>query len=106
MLKIYDFSVDYVINPTLIKCKNLRFGWKLSSNNKNVLQKAYQIKIDGGNGTVFDSGVITSTEFFDISFENLQLQSKSDYTVNLTVTDNYGEKAEYSHIASTEILPI
>jgi len=105
MLKIYDFSVDYVINPTLIKCKNLRFGWKLSSNNKNVLQKAYQIKIDGGNGTVFDSGVITSTEFFDVSFKNLQLESKSDYTINLTVKDNYGEKASYSQPVSTEILP-
>ena len=43
MLKVYDFSIDYVKNPTFICCKNLRFGWKIKSDKTNVLQKSFSI---------------------------------------------------------------
>lgn len=105
MLKIYDFSIDYVKNPTFVCCKNLRFGWKIESNKTNVLQKSFRILICGSKGVVFDSGITESNKMFDVSFENLTLNSKTDYTVTVTVIDNYGETAEYSQSISTEILP-
>ena len=103
MLKIYDFSVDYITNPTLIKRSGLRFGWKLTSDRANVLQKGYKITVSNQNDVIFDSGFINSSDFFDISFEDLLLSSKTDYTINLSVKDNYGDIAEYSHSVSTEI---
>ncbi len=104
MLNIYDFSIDYVKNPHLIKCDNLRFAWKLDSDNINVLQKSYHIVINNQDFTVFDSNIIESADFFDISFSDLKLKSKTEYTVFLTVTDNYNESCKISHKVTTEIL--
>ncbi len=105
MLKIYDFSVDYAVSPTLVKCKDLRFRWKLKSDLKNVVQKGYQITIFKSGTPVFDSGFVASSDFFDIDFRELCLESRTDYVINLTVEDNYCERATYSHTVSTEILP-
>ena len=36
MLKLYDFSIDYITNPTLIRTGGLRFGWKLDSDRRDA----------------------------------------------------------------------
>lgn len=105
MLKIYGFSIDHVTEPEFIKCSGLRFAWKLLSDRKNVLQKGYRIHISDDKETVFDSGFVESECFYDISFDELALRSRTDYTVRLTVTDNYGQTASFSCDTSTEILP-
>ncbi|MBR5870321.1 MAG: family 78 glycoside hydrolase catalytic domain [Clostridia bacterium] len=105
MLNIYDFSVDYVIAPTLVRTRGLRFGWKLDSDNKDVLQKDYRIVIADENGITADTGVIESSSYFDITIPDLILSSRTDYTVTVTVHDNHGDTAAYTHTISTEILP-
>lgn len=103
MLQIYDFSIDYVKFPDLIKCKNLRFAWKLNSNNSDVLQKNFQLTINEENSLIFDSGIIESSQFFNLSFNELVLKTKTTYRFNLKVTDNCGDTASISHTATTEI---
>ena len=105
MLNLYDFSVDYVKEPSLVRTKGLRFGWKLDSDRKNVLQSTYRIVISNENGIAADTGTVTDTAFFDITIPDLCLASRTDYTVTVTVTDNYGDTAVLSHPISTEILP-
>ncbi|MBQ6875401.1 MAG: alpha-L-rhamnosidase N-terminal domain-containing protein, partial [Lachnospiraceae bacterium] len=105
MLNIYDFSIDYVIHPTLIRTQNLRFGWKLASDRTNVLQKNYRIVISDESGVRADTGVVVSGALFDIRIPDLILSSRTDYTVKVTVTDNTGDTAEYAQTVSTEILP-
>ncbi|MGM9624172.1 MAG: family 78 glycoside hydrolase catalytic domain [Eubacteriales bacterium] len=105
MLKLYDFSIDYVKNPTLIRTTGLRFGWKLDSDNTDILQKDYRIVISDENGIAYDSGVVVSAEYFDICPEHLRLASRTVYTVTVTVTDTRGERAVISHQTATEILP-
>ena len=105
MLKIYDFSVENVKNPSLIPCKNLRFAWKLDSSNSNVLQESYRLVIEGEKGIVFDSRDVKSERYFDITFEGLELCTKSEYKIDLTVTDNKGESASLTQNVYTEILP-
>ncbi|MBE6657817.1 MAG: hypothetical protein E7604_05155 [Ruminococcaceae bacterium] len=105
MLKIYDFSIDYVRNPSLIRTKDLRFGWKLDSDRRDVLQTAYRIVIENEAGTTADTGVLESDAFFDITIPHLHLSSRTDYTVTVTAWDNCGDSASYSAAVSTEILP-
>ena len=105
MLKLYDFSVDYVTNPTLVRTTGLRFGWKLDSDRRDVLQKTYRITVSNENGIAADTDTVESTAFFDITIPALCLASRTDYTVTVTVTDNHGDTAALSHTVSTEILP-
>ena len=105
MLKLYDFSVDYVTDPTLVRTEGLRFGWKLDSDKTDVLQKDYRIVIENNNGIAADTGVIESREYFDITVPDLRLASRTDYTVTVSVTDNRGDKAQIRHVIHTEILP-
>ena len=86
MLKIYDFSVDYIKEPSLVRTKGLRFGWQLDSDRKNVLQSTYRIVISNENGIAADTGTVTDTAFFDITIPDLCLASRTDYTVTVTVT--------------------
>ncbi len=104
MLKIYDFSVDYVRKPTLIRTKGLRFGWKLDADGTDILQKEYRIVISKDGEAVFDSGIVVSADYFDITFDTLRLASRTDYVISVQVTDNKGECAALSHPVSTEIL--
>ena len=105
MLKLYDFSVDYVKSPTLVRTVGLRFGWKLNSDRRDVLQSTYRIVIENENGIAADTGIVVSTAFFDITIPDLCLASGTDYKVTVTVTDNHGDTASLSHAVSTEILP-
>ncbi|MCI6005166.1 MAG: hypothetical protein SOY73_06525 [Blautia sp.] len=45
MLEIKDFVVEHQKNPFGIDCAEPRFGWKLISEEKNVFQTAYQLKV-------------------------------------------------------------
>lgn len=105
MLKLYDLSIDYINNPSLVNTEGLRFGWKLESSNTDVYQKSFRVKISDAKGTVFDSGTVESNKCYDVSFENLILPSRSDFSVSVSVTDNYGENAESKTDVSTGILP-
>ena len=105
MLKLYDFSVDYVKSPTLVRTVGLRFGWKLDSDRRDVLQSTYRIVIEIENGIAADTGIVVSSAFFDITIPDLCLASGTDYKVTVTVTDNHGDTASLSHAVSTEILP-
>lgn len=105
MLNLYDFSVDYVRAPSLVRTTGLRFGWKLDSDRRDVLQKNYRIVIANENGIAADTGVVESTAFFDLTIPGLTLAGRTDYTVTVTVTDNHGDTAALSHTVSTEILP-
>ena len=105
MLKIYDFSVEYVKNAKIIPVKDLRFGWKLESDHYDVLQRAYQIRIKEGEKIVADTQQVISTQLCDIKIPDLCLKSCTDYFIELHVWDNKGEEAEYIWQTATEILP-
>ncbi len=99
MLTIYDFSVDYIKNPAVVNTENLRFGWKLRSDRKNVLQDRYQIVIAG----VADSGVVKDSRVCDHTLPSLSLSPLCDYTVTVTVWDNHGDTATLTHKFSTTL---
>lgn len=105
MLKIYDLSIDNVINPSLTKTRDLRFGWKLDSDKNNVVQTSYILKISNGDEMIFNSGEIFSSENFDVVFNDLVLPSRSYLTLTVEVCDSHSERATASVCFSTEILP-
>ena len=104
MLKLYDLSINAVKNPAYAPCKDLYIGWKLDSDNTNVLQTAYTAAITKvgcdipawtGEGTAKSIHIPVETT----------LESRTDYTLTVTVTDNFGETATASVEFGTAIAP-
>ena len=104
MLKLYDLSINAVKNPAYAPCKDLYLGWKLDSDNTGVLQETYKAAITKagcdapawvGEGT---------TKSIHVPVEAV-LDSRSDYTLTVTVTDNHGETATASVDFFTAIAP-
>ena len=55
-LEIKDFVVEHQKNPLGIDCAEPRFGWKLVSEQKNVVQTFYQLKVYTEHGLEADTG--------------------------------------------------
>ncbi len=92
MLKLYDLSINAVKNPSFAPCKDLYIGWKLDSDQTDVLQTAYTAAITkvgcdtpAWEGTGTDKAIHIPVD--------ATLDSRADYTLTVTVTDNHGETA-------------
>ena len=46
-------TIENLTNPSGIDLANPRFSWKLSSNKRNTVQTAYEIRV-GGNATALN----------------------------------------------------
>lgn len=107
-LRIYDITVDYEKSPMLAGVQGIRFGWKLDSDGNDVYQNNYRVQIrkkapcraEAGN-IVFDSGVITDKQNYNITFDDLILPPAADLEITVDVMDNYGNKATGQSLFTT-----
>ena len=97
MLKLYDFSVDDAVSG-----KSPRFCWKLNSERKNVVQKAYRLQVWQDEQSLYDSGIQKSQRSLYVQ-SDLCLQAKSQYKADVWVLDNYGESAKSEIVFKTPI---
>ena len=91
MLKISELLVEYQNNPIGLDVKKPRFSWKLESDNKNVMQTAYQIIVNMDGKNCWDSGKCVSDQSIHIEYDGMTLVSEAIYSVKLTVWDNQKE---------------
>ncbi|MCQ2432515.1 MAG: hypothetical protein MJ175_07930, partial [Clostridia bacterium] len=96
MLNLYDLTVDYQKEPKLTPLTGLRFGWKLSSDKQNVIQKTARILVCDGGTVIGDTGIIESNRNFDICPMLPTLEPMKEYSFTVEVTDNQGESAKAS----------
>ena len=94
MLKLYDFRIEYRVNPIGIDAKAPRFSWKLCSNKNDTMQKSYRVVVSDGVGETWDSGVCESDKSVAVRYAGEALEARRAYSVTVTVTDNHGETAE------------
>lgn len=94
---LVDAKVNYLKNPVGIDDDKLYFSWKIKSDNQNVMQKAYQLEIDG----VYNSGKVESCESVFINFDAKDLKPQTRYTYSITVWDNYGESDKITSFFET-----
>lgn len=81
------------------------FSWIIESEQKNVMQTAYQLVITNEKGTVvWDTGIRKSSTSAFVPYEGAQLESCTRYQVKLKVWDNYEEQAEAEGTFETAFL--
>ena len=68
-ISVIDLKTEYLKNPVGIDQLHPRFYWKLKSNIRNSMQKAYQVQVysdpdfESANKKVWDTGKVNSVSF-------------------------------------------
>ncbi len=102
MLELYELRTNNMESPVIDA--NPVFSWKMRSSKDSVLQKSYRIVVKKEDETFWDSGEIESRNQFFIDYNGLEIQSCSEYSWNLTVTDNQNEEAHAKAFFSTAFM--
>ena len=99
---VYDLQTEYLTNPLGIDEPLPRFSWKIKSDNRGVMQEAYRIVVKNGDTTVWDTGKVESAESNNIVYTGQALESKTKYSWQVKVWDNYGNESDFSAPATFE----
>lgn len=93
-MKLYDVTIEYRKEPLGLTIKKPRFSWKIDSDLKDTIQKAYHIKVISKEKVVWDTGVVLSEQSVLLAYDGLDLLDETTYQVNIIIETNYGEVAE------------
>lgn len=102
-MNVRDLKVLHMDNPCGID-RTPYFSWKLESDLNGTVQTAYCIIVKKQNTIVWDSGKVESSENCYITYAGEALESRSCYTLQVTVWDNYGNEAGIEGSFETALL--
>lgn len=91
MIEVYDLTTEYSRLPNAVDAPAPRFGWKIRSDCKGVMQKSYRIQAVSGNEILWDSGVVESEECRFIRYGGKPLKSRQKVTWQVLITAVDGE---------------
>ena len=99
MLGVSRILINYQENPVGIE-KIEQIGWVIESDQKNVIQKSYELQISRDetfDSLIYDSGVTDSGEsaHIKIGSESLKLQSSARYFIRVRITAADGTQSEW-----------
>lgn len=96
-LSIVNLKVENRNNPLGVDSKQPVFSWQLSSQQRNVLQTAYQILVADDSlllkkniGNIWDSKQQQSSASIQVNYKGKQLKSAQKYFWKVMVADNKG----------------
>ncbi len=93
--RLEHFRTENQKVPMGLDCKNPRFSWELHSQEENVFQSAYQIKITDPKGNVVaETGKVTDKNNVLVEVKDLQLAPMTAYQVYVKVWNDRQETAE------------
>ncbi|MEO6549347.1 MAG: family 78 glycoside hydrolase catalytic domain, partial [Ferruginibacter sp.] len=105
-VSVHALSVESQPNPIGIDVISPRFGWQISSDKRNLLQTAFEIKIFASKDlkqTFWNSGKITSSESVQVAYQGPKLQSAKKYYWQVRVYTNDGKASPWSAAASWQM---
>ena len=107
---VHDLRTEYKVNPIGLENLSPRLFWKLSSQNNNVLQSAYQIKaaasvgdLKSENTLLWNTNKVNSDESIQIPYKGKGLVSGQKIYWQVRIWDNSGNISKWSEIASFEM---
>ncbi len=106
-VRVQNPRIENLINPIGLDQTQPRFSWQLSSDRRNVLQRAYEIQVAAssadlakGKKFLWGSGKINSDASVWVPYGGPALQSGKKYWWHVRVWDNQGNASEWSAPAS------
>jgi len=108
-LSIINLKIDNRNNPLGVDNRQPVFNWQLLSQQKNVVQAAYQILVASDSlflkkntGNIWDSKRQRSSASIQVNYKGKSLQSAKKYFWKVIVTDNKGNTSS-SNIANWQM---
>jgi len=99
-VSISNLRCEMLNNPTGIDTESPRVSWRISSSERGVTQLSYQIlvassmqKLNAGEGDVWNSGIVKSSQSQWVSYAGQPLKSNGRYFWKVKVTTNAGESS-------------
>jgi len=108
--KVVDLRCEFQTNPTAVNTPLPRFGWRIESDERGVMQQSYQLIVAStenllaeNKGDLWDSGVVSSRRSRFIEFAGTPLQTGRQLHWKVRITDRAGKQTSWSNPATTTI---
>jgi len=105
-----ELTCEYAVNPLGIDIPKPRFGWLLTSSERDVMQSAYRIlvassedRLAADEGDLWDSGKIDSRRSVNVAYEGKALSSVQCCFWKVRVCDRAGAESGWSESATFEM---
>ena len=101
-LRVEHLRVQSLPNPQGVDDKSPQFSWHLLSDERGVVQTAYQLTITSdieGSMPVWESGQVASSASVGVTAKNMTLSPSTRYFWHVTVWDNKGNEATSTETA-------
>lgn len=105
-LSVKHLLLENQSDPVGIDVMKPRFNWQLSSDKRNMLQTAYEIKVDvapGAKGLFWSSGKVASAQSLQVEYAGPALQPAQKYYWHVRVWGNDGKASAWSETAAWQM---
>ena len=100
-VKVINLLCENRVNPAGMDILNPRFSWQLESDQRNLMQSGYEIRVGykSGKNELWNSGKVLSSQSVYVPYKGSALQSTTSYYWQVRVWDNKGKTSEWSEKA-------
>jgi alpha-L-rhamnosidase len=101
-LIVDELTCEYKKNPLGIDIKRPRISWKIQSDRRGTMQKAYQLQVANDvdfSTPIWDTGRIESDESIHIEYEGPNVSTRTRYNYRVKIWDNYDRESNWSETA-------
>jgi alpha-L-rhamnosidase len=102
-VKVDQLKTENLTNPIGLDVLQPYFSWKLISNQRNVMQTAYELRVSTNAAALtkadaWKSGKINSDQSIHVPYKGIALQANKKYYWQVRVWDNKGNASAWSAV--------
>jgi alpha-L-rhamnosidase len=109
-IQVTALRTEYLTSPLGIDNVHPRLSWKIISNDRNINQTAYQIKLakteedlKAGKTLLWDTKQVNSNQSVNVEYKGPQLQSRQRVYWQVKIWDNKGRSSDWSDVSFFEM---
>ena len=102
-IKVQNLQTESLANPIGIVETTPRFSWQLTSNQRNVMQIAYDLRVLADTTEIWRTGMLSNEQNIYVPYRGPALASGKKYNWQVRVWDNKGNLSDWSEMASFQM---
>lgn len=111
--QLTELTCEGQANPLGIDVTAPRFSWQLLAKDRGAIQQSYELRVgkdrqrlSKGEGLVWESGKVTSSQSLDIAYGGAPVEAKTRYYWQVRVADQRGKISKWSDVQFFEMGPL